>query len=378
MADGRQGLAPPDDSGANARRAAPPANSGGGTACCCWPKAGPPRPRRRPWNENPRTIGRWLAAFGKGEPAALIFEQTGGPPALGETQQAELKATVQELPEQAGIKLANWYWRGVQQFVPDRFGIDLSRSICSNYLNRLGFAFKRRKKRLFKADEANRESFVSEYAALMDEACQSNAKTFFDDEAHFRADAELRGKWVLRGGQALVDSSSPSYGVKASYYSAVSLETGEVEWMELEGNSNSETSAVFLGQLRERHCGRLNVIWDNAPAHRGEAVREYLGTPGLHLSLVNPRFHEGRLCQAIVRTSMPMRRSGAGREGRPPETFAWGPKPWFRRKSATSRKGWPCGKRRSSVAAGPSRNQDSCVTPIQVPNTSHMHIPLWL
>ena len=44
------------------------------------------------------------------------------------------------------------------------------------------------------------------------------------------------------------------------------LETGEVEWMELEGNSNSGTSAAFQEQLRERHGGRLNVIWDNAPA----------------------------------------------------------------------------------------------------------------
>ena len=29
---------------------------------------------------DPHTIGRWLAAFGKGGPAALIFEQTGGSP----------------------------------------------------------------------------------------------------------------------------------------------------------------------------------------------------------------------------------------------------------------------------------------------------------
>ena len=78
-----------------------------------------------------------------------------------------------------------------------------------------------------------------------------------------------------------MDSTSPRYGEKASYYSAVCLETGEVEWMELEGNSNSETSAGFLEQLRERHSGRLNVIWDNAPAHRGEAVREWLGTRAL-------------------------------------------------------------------------------------------------
>ena len=88
-----------------------------------------------------------------------------------------------------------------------------------------------------------------------------------------------------------MDSTSPRYGEKASYYSAVCLETGEVEWMELEGNSNSGTSAAFLDRLRQKHSGPLDVIWDNAPAHRGEAVREYLRTPGWELRLVNPRLH---------------------------------------------------------------------------------------
>ena len=54
-----------------------------------------------------------------------------------------------------------------------------------------------------------------------------------------------------------------------------------------EGNSNAGTSVAFLKQLRERHGGGLKVIWDNAPAHGGEAVREYLGRPGLNLRLVN-------------------------------------------------------------------------------------------
>ena len=41
--------------------------------------------------------------------------------------------------------------------------------------------------------------------------------------------------------------------------------------MELEGNSNSGTSVAFLTKLKEKHPGPLRVIWDNAPAHRGEA-----------------------------------------------------------------------------------------------------------
>ena len=138
----------------------------------------------------------------------------------------------------------------IRQLVPERFGVTLSRSSCLNCLHRLGFAFRRPKKSLVKANEARREAFVVEYAAL-------------------------------------VDSASPKYGEKASYYSAVCLETGEVEWMEVKGNSNSGTSVAFLEQLRGRHSGRLNVIWDNAPAHRGEALREYLRTPELNLRLVN-------------------------------------------------------------------------------------------
>ena len=198
-----------------------------------------------------------------------------------------MKAAVQDPPAKSGIELANWNWKVVRQFVSERHCIGLSRSSCLNWLHRLGFALRRPKKRLLKADEAKREAFVAEYAALWHEAHGCEAKIFVADEAHFRADAELRGKWVLRGEPALVDSSSPRYGEKASYYSAVCLEMGEVEWMDLDGNSNSGTSAVFLEQLRESHTGPLTVIWDNAPAQRGEAVREFLQQPGLGLRLVN-------------------------------------------------------------------------------------------
>ena len=143
-----------------------------------------------------------------------------------------MKGAVEQPPATAGIVMANWYWKVVRQFVSERFGISLSRSSCLNWLHRLGFACKRPKKRRLKADESKRETFVAEYAVLWEEAQRTGASIFFADEAHFRADAELRGKWVLKGKPALVDSSSPRYGEKASYYSAVCLETGE-EWMEL-------------------------------------------------------------------------------------------------------------------------------------------------
>jgi transposase len=174
----------------------------------------------------------------------------------------------------------------VRQFVEARCGVRLCRSACTRYLHRLGFAYKRPKKRLLKADEEQRAAFVEEYAALLLETRATGAKVFFADEAHFRADADLHGKWVLKGRPALVDSTCPRWGEKASYYSAVCLETGEVEHMELTGTSSSATSAAFLRQLRAKHLGPLVVIWDNGPAHGGEAVRDYLATPDLGLRLV--------------------------------------------------------------------------------------------
>ncbi len=213
---------------------------------------------------------------------------------------------VQATPAEVGIDLANWNWKVVRQFIETRCGIRLSRSTCLRYLHRLGFVYKRPKKRLLKADEAKRAAFVEEYAALLAEAQATGAKIFFVDEAHFRADGDLRGKWVLKGQPALVDSTCPRWGEKASYYSAVCLETGEVEAMELMGTSSSATSTAFLRQLRANHPGPLIVIWDNGPAHGGDDVRAYLATPGnglrvLRLPAYSPDFNADEAIWAWVR-----------------------------------------------------------------------------
>lgn len=193
---------------------------------------------------------------------------------------------MQTAPRAAGIAAGDWNWKVVRTFCQQRFGVTLCRSSCLNYLHRLGFVVRRPKKRLLKADEAQREAFVREYAALRVVAQFTGAKIFFVDEAHFYADVDLRGKWVLRGEPALVDSTSPRWGEKASYYSAVCLATGEVEYLPLEENSTAAMSVAFLRHLRARHPQPLIIIWDNAPAHSGAPLRDYLATPDVRLRLV--------------------------------------------------------------------------------------------
>jgi transposase len=194
-----------------------------------------------------------------------------------------LKATVQQPPREAGIELANWNWKAVREFIKRRFDQERCRSSCLNYRHRLGFILRRPKKRLTKADAAKREEFVRRSAEVRQEAERTGTSIWFVDEAFFRADADLRGIWVLKGKPARVASSSPSLKEKVVYSSAACLATGAVEMMEVEGTGTAETSVAFLRQLRANHPEALIVIWDNGPAHRGDALRTYLATPDLRL-----------------------------------------------------------------------------------------------
>ena len=240
----------------------------------------------RPWVGMPTPSGTgWKTSAGWGQ-RDWPSSRRAVPPVLNGEERAELKAAVQAPPREAGIELSNWNWKVVREFVERRFGRALCRSSCLNYLHRLDFVLKRPKKLLLKADADKREGFVAFYAGLRAEAEASGAKIFFVDEAHFRADADLRGKWVLRGEPALVGSTSPRQGEKATYYSAVCLESGEVEEMEVAETCTAETSAAFLAQLRAKHPGPLIVIWDNGPFHHGQAIRDYLATPDLRLRLI--------------------------------------------------------------------------------------------
>ena len=97
----------------------------------------------------------------------------------------------------------------------------------------------------------------------------------------------LRGKWVLKGERASPGGlDQPALGRKGQLLlgGVPGNRRGGMDGTGM-GNSNSATSATFLRQLREQHAGPLTVIWDNSPAHRGDALRAYLATPGLRLRL---------------------------------------------------------------------------------------------
>ena len=137
-------------------------------------------------------------------------KQTGGSPALTASRQAALGAAVEGTPRSVGIAIANWNWKAERTYPAEQFDVHLGKRSCLRYVHWLGFAHKRPKKQLARTDAEKRATFVQEYRTLVAEARQTGATIFFVDEAHFRADGDLRTVGAPRHARAgRLDQSAP-------------------------------------------------------------------------------------------------------------------------------------------------------------------------
>ena len=226
------------------------------------------------WSGTVHTIGR-QSAFGEGGPAALIFEQTGGSHlALDQFAPGRLKGGT---TARQSAHRTNWYWKVVRQFVSERFESACAAASCLNWLHRLGFAFKAPKKRLLKANESKREAFVRSTPSCGRRPNGLAARILSHcRRGNFRADAELRGKWVLKGKPALVIEHPNVRGEGADLlFSGVPEETGE-RGMDGTGGQQQQRHLGCLPDATEGKASRAAAgHLGQCAAHRGEAVREY-------------------------------------------------------------------------------------------------------
>jgi len=213
---------------------------------------------------DPHAMGTWLTVFRQDGPGALAFVQTGGSPrpdsgaAGGPQDGGTAPATggrprprhlaLDRCPPLRGGTLRNHARarQGPQRPAPTGICRQTPQEEPAHSRRRQAGGLRRRVRRL--AD-----------------APTSGATHVFVDDAHFYAGVDLHGQWVLKGTPAVVDSTSPRYGEKACYDSAVCLETGEVEVMPLTGHSSAGTAVSFLQHLRAHHPTPLVVCWDNTP-----------------------------------------------------------------------------------------------------------------
>src|SRR3954454_12927261 len=141
-------------------------------------------------------------------------------------------------------------------------------------LHRLGLSWKKAKKLLGRADPARREAFIARLRPVLAAAQRDRHQLVYLDEAHIHQDADLGYGWGVRGERFYIASSSPGLAAKTSFYGLYLYNEGQVRLWPYP-RANGEHTIEVLRRLRAEFPDEaLIVLWDGAPYHRAQAVRE--------------------------------------------------------------------------------------------------------
>jgi transposase len=159
-------------------------------------------------------------------------------------------------------------------WVEATFGRTCCRETIRRALHRLKLSWKKARKLLGRADPQQREAFITQVQDLLADAQQDRHRLVYLDEAHIRQDADLGYGWATRGQRFWVASHSPRLADKLSFYGLYLYNEGEVRLWPY-ARANGENTIDVLHRLRAEWPDQpLMLVWDGAPYHRAQAVRE--------------------------------------------------------------------------------------------------------
>ena len=163
-------------------------------------------------------------------------------------------------------------------WVRERFGLVCCRETIRAALHRLKLSWKKAKKLLGRADSERRQAFIEQLQGVLDGAQRDRHLVVFLDEAHIHQDADLGYGWAERGERFFVASSSPGLSARVSFYGLYRYNEGQVRLWPYPRANGDHTIEVLRRLRAEVPDRKLIVLWDGAPYHRAQAVREVAHT----------------------------------------------------------------------------------------------------
>jgi len=159
-------------------------------------------------------------------------------------------------------------------WVRERFGLRCCRETIRAALHRRKLSWKKAKKLLGRADPERRQAFIEQLQGVLAGAQRDQHLLVYVDEAHIHQDADLGYGWGERGQRLWIASRSPGLSARVSFYGLYLYNEGQVRLWPFP-RANGEHTVEVLRRLRAEWPDRkLLVLWDGAPYHRAQAVRE--------------------------------------------------------------------------------------------------------
>ena len=193
--------------------------------------------------------------------------------AVDQTIRDALKAAATPPQTRTAEPLPRWTLKRLVRWVQDTFHIDCCRETLRKVLKDLGFSWKKARKLLNKANPENRAAFLTQLEGLLDEALHDQSLVVYIDEAHVHLDTDEGYGWSVKGERFWVSSSSPGLE-KVSFYGLYLYNLGQVRLMPYD-RANRFTSVDVLKHLRVEFPDiPIKLIWDGAPYHRAQLVKD--------------------------------------------------------------------------------------------------------
>jgi len=192
---------------------------------------------------------------------------------------------LEDCQSSATINIApiKWTTKKLVSWIQYNFKLNVCRESVRLLLKKLGFAWKKAKKVLFKADPEKRKEFLEKLKILLTAATHGDSFIVYIDEAHIHWDTGLGYGWAPKSQRLYSTSLSPGLSAKKSFYGVYFYNAGQVEILDFD-KANQDNTIAVLKKIKQRlPYENIKVIWDGASYHRAKRVYSAAASLGIEL-----------------------------------------------------------------------------------------------
>lgn len=159
-----------------------------------------------------------MKQYYQGGQNALKAKRKGRPPGSGKQlkgwQASLVVRTIQDrTPDQTKLPFMLWTREAVQQFIQERFGVQVSVRTVGRWLERWGFTPQKPVRRAWEQDREEVQAWLQEeYPRLRKEAKKEGAEIHWGDEMGLRSDHQAGRSYSPRGQTPVIPGTGQRFG----------------------------------------------------------------------------------------------------------------------------------------------------------------------
>lgn len=224
-------------------------------------------------------VSQWMKRGREGGPDALRRHPAPGATSkLTPEQFAELPTLLARGAEAYGFRGNVWTHPRIAAVIRQEFGVKYHDNHMTRILHKLGWSRQKPHRRATQRDETAIAQWRAEdWPSILKKALKAGQTVVFADEAGFRLLSAVVRTYAPRG-QTPVLEVPLSYD-HLSVIGAVTLSGKLLTWIQDRSVKGNDV-VRFLKHLLASIPGKILLIWDNLPAHRGQAVKDFLAQGG--------------------------------------------------------------------------------------------------